>query len=46
VAVCEFGALELNCDGLVIIEDSCTLCDNCVIFCPSRALENDDERRI
>ena len=46
VAVCQFDALELNRDGLVLIEKSCTLCNNCVIFCPSKALKNDDKREI
>jgi MinD superfamily P-loop ATPase len=46
VAVCEYDALELNSDGLLIKEELCTLCNNCVIFCPSKALRNEDEKRI
>ena len=29
--------------ALIIKEKLCTLCNKCVIFCPSEALENEDE---
>lgn len=43
MAVCGLDALELSSNGLIIKEELCTLCNNCVIFCPSSALENEDE---
>ena len=43
MAVCEPDALELSSNGLIIKEELCTLCYNCVIFCPSKALENEVE---
>jgi len=46
VAVCEPDALELNSDELIIKERLCTLCNNCVILCPSKALKNEDEQKI
>ncbi len=38
VAVCSAAALELRSDGLKIEHPACTLCENCIVFCPTGAL--------
>lgn len=39
MAVCPAGALELYSDGLHLKHKLCTLCENCVTFCPTGALQ-------
>jgi Fe-S-cluster-containing hydrogenase component 2 len=38
VAVCSLWALELLPSGLHVRKDLCTLCEDCVVFCPTGAL--------
>jgi ferredoxin len=38
VAVCSPGALELFSSGLKIEHGLCTLCEDCITFCPTGAL--------
>jgi len=39
VAVCPYDALVLLVEGLSIKDELCVLCNKCVEFCPTSALE-------